>query len=306
MIKRVAIIGGTHGNEITGIYLLKRWDAERAEITRDSFTTITLWANPRAFYENKRFIDVDLNRCFLLDELNDKRNLTYEGQLAKAINARLGPKHESAVDFILDIHTTTSNMGVTLILFEGGDEFAFRMASFIKSHIPTVNVYVFKDQGEDLPYLVSIAHCRLALEIGPVPQGVLRHDIFERANSVVQLALDYIHIANVGGDPETASELEVFVHNSIVRFPLDDAGEIYGMVHVNLQDRDFGELKKGDPLFIKLNGEIVLFEDDHPAYPVFINEAAYYDAKIALSLTHKTLRRIPAAVKRRIPSDTSG
>ena len=296
MIKKVAIIGGTHGNEITGIYLLKRWDAERAEITRDSFTTITLWANPRAFYENKRFIDVDLNRCFLLDELNDKRNLTYEGQRAKAINALLGPKHESAVDFIIDIHTTTSNMGVTLILFEGRDEFAFRMASFIKSHIPTVNVYLFKDQGEDLPYLVSIAPRRLVLEIGPVPQGLLRHDIFERTNRVVQLALDYIQIANVGGDSETASDLEVFEHKSVVRFPLDAAGEINGMVHVNLQDKDFSEVNKGDPLFIKLNGEIVRFEDDQPVYPVFINEAAYYDAKIALSLTHKTMRKIPGSL----------
>lgn len=293
MINNVTIVGGTHGNEITGTYLLRRWAANPAEITRESFATSTFWANPRAFYENKRFVDVDLNRSFLVKELNDKTVLTYEGQRAKAINACLGPKESSAVDFIIDIHTTTSNMGVTLVLFEGYDEYDFRLAAFIKSQMPMVNLYVFKDHGEDIPYLASIAPRRLALEIGPVPQGVLRHDIFERANRVVQFALDYAHVVNVGSesDLDYDQELEIFVHKSEVSFPLDNAGNICGMVHGDLQDKDFTELKNGDPLFIKLDGDIVPFEDD-PAYPVFINEAAYYEAKIALSLTEKATRQV--------------
>jgi aspartoacylase len=301
MINKVAtIIGGTHGNEVTGTYLLKRWADNPAEITRDSFTTSPQWANPRAFYENKRFVDVDLNRSFLLKqlkELNDETIHSYEGQRAKTINECLGPKEKLAVDFLIDIHTTTSNMGVTLVLFDGCDESDFRLAASIKSQMPAVNLYVFKDQREDLPYLVSIAPRRLALEIGPVPHGVLRHDIFQRANRVVQLALDYVHILNIGSEPEPAHELEMFVHKSVVRFPLDAAGNIYGMVHRNLQDRDFTELRKGDPLFMKLDGGIVRFEEDQLAYPVFINEAAYYDAKIALSLTEKATRKMDLSVR---------
>lgn len=296
MINRVAIIGGTHGNEVTGTYLLRRWAENPAEISRDSFTTSPLWANPRAFSENKRFVDVDLNRSFLLKELNDETIHTYEGQRAKAINECLGPKEKPAVDFLIDIHTTTSNMGVTLVLFDGCDEYDVRLAAFIKSQMPAVNLYVFKDDGEDLPYLVSIAPRRLALEIGPVPHGVLRHDVFQRANQVVQLALDYVHLLNVGSEPEPAHDLEVFVHKAVVHFPLDAAGNICGMVHRNLQDRDFTELRKGDPLFMKLDGGIVRFEEDQVAYPAFINEAAYYDAKIALSLTEKAIRKIDLSV----------
>ena len=296
MINRVAIIGGTHGNEVTGTYLLRRWADNPAEITRDSFTTSPLWANPRAFSENKRFVDVDLNRSFLLKELNDETIHTYEGQRAKAINECLGPKEKPAVDFLIDIHTTTSNMGVTLVLFDGCDEYDFRLAAFIKSQMPVVNLYVFKDHSKDLPYLVSIAPRRLALEIGPVPHGVLRQDIFQRANQVVQLALDYVHLLNVGSEPEPAHDLEVFIHKSVVHFPLDAAGNIYGMVHGNLQDRDFTELRKGDPLFMKLDGGIVRFEEDQVVYPVFINEAAYYDAKIALSLTEKVTRKMDLSV----------
>jgi len=66
-------------------------------------------------------------------------------------------------------------------------------------------------RSDDVPYLTSITPRRLAVEIGPVPQGVLRHDIFEQANHVVQLALDYVHSVNVGSKPDHETELEVFV-----------------------------------------------------------------------------------------------
>lgn len=292
MINKLTIIGGTHGNEVTGTYLLKRWTANPTEIARESFKTSILWANPKAFYENKRYIDVDLNRSFLIKELHDETIITYEGNRAKAINAYLGPKESPAVDFLIDIHTTTSDMGVTIVLFEGDDEYNFRLAAFIKSHMPRVNLYHFQDHSEDHPYLVSITPRRLVLEIGPVPQGVLRHDVFELANRAVQLALDFVHSVNVGSQPDNENEVEVFVHKSVVSFPLDQAGNINGIVHRDLQDKNFSELKKGDPLFIMLNGDLVRFEGDETAYPTFINEAAYYHQKIALSLTEKSIRKI--------------
>ena len=47
-IKRVAIVGGTHGNELTGIYLVKKFDRAPELIGRSTFETITLLANPKA------------------------------------------------------------------------------------------------------------------------------------------------------------------------------------------------------------------------------------------------------------------
>lgn len=291
-INNVAIVGGTHGNEYTGTFLLKRWANEMSEISRESFTTKTLWANPKAFYANKRYIDADLNRCFLSSHLDDETIHTYEGNRAKVINAVLGPKGRPAFDFAIDIHTTTSNMGVTLIVV-GGDKYDLKLASYIKSRMPismpAVNLYYFKDQGGDHPFLTSITPKRLGLEIGPIPQGILRHDVFEQANKVVKIALDYIHLVNTGNEPEIESELEVFVHKTKHKFPEDEKGKICGMVHKDFQGKDFMELKKNDPLFIDINGEELFYEGEDITYPVFINEAAYYDENIAFSLTDKTV-----------------
>ncbi|MCA1592330.1 MAG: aspartoacylase [Acidobacteria bacterium] len=285
-INKVAIVGGTHGNVFTGTFLLRRWASNPSEITRESFITKPLWANPKAFYENKRYIDADLNRCFFRTDLNNEAIHTYEGNRAKVINAVLGPKENPAFDFTIDIHTTTSNMGVTLILV-GGDKYDLRLAAFIKSHVPDVNLYYFKDQGGDHPYLTSVTPKRLGLEIGPIPQGVLRHDVFEQANDAIRLTLDYIHRVNVGDEPECDKEVEVFLHRNNLDFPVDADGNIYAMIHRNLQGKDFTELKKGDPMFITINGEVITYDEEAIAYPVFINEAAYYDKKIALSLTDK-------------------
>lgn len=290
-INKVAIVGGTHGNEFTGTYLVKTWAKNKDEITRESFITETLWANPKAFYENKRYIDADLNRSFLLDDLKNSAIHTYEGNRAKIINSILGPKENPVFDFIIDIHTTTSNMGITLVVLEG-DKFNLRLASFIKSNLPNVNLYYFKDQSGDLPYLTTITSKRIGIEIGPIPQGLIRHDIFEQAKEAIRLILDYIHRTNIGLEPEYKKEIEVFIHRTTLNFPVDEFGNICALVHRNLQDKDFTELKKGDPIFITLNGETITYNEDTTTYPVFINEAAYYENKIALILTDRAIIRI--------------
>ncbi len=62
MIKRVAIVGGTHGNELTGVYLIKKFAQFPELVHRQSFECLTLLANPQAVQENRRYIDRDLNR----------------------------------------------------------------------------------------------------------------------------------------------------------------------------------------------------------------------------------------------------
>ena len=64
-INRVLIVGGTHGNEFTGAYLIKFFQQYPELISRANFETLTLLANPQAFSAVKRYINKDLNRCFL-------------------------------------------------------------------------------------------------------------------------------------------------------------------------------------------------------------------------------------------------
>ena len=52
---------------------------------------------------------------------------------------------------------------------------------------------------------------------------------------------------------------------------------------------DWYPISKNDPLFIQSNNEVVKYQDDNSLIPVFINEAAYIEKKIAMSLTKKEI-----------------
>jgi aspartoacylase len=84
-IDRVVIIGGTHGNELIGAYLIKKFEQFPKMIQRSSFETLTLLANPQAFAECRRYIDKDLNRCFKSEDLENPILSSYEDRRAKEI-----------------------------------------------------------------------------------------------------------------------------------------------------------------------------------------------------------------------------
>lgn len=60
------------------------------------------------------------------------------------------------------------------------------------------------------------------------------------------------------------------------------------------QDRDFCLLHPEDPLFQTFSGETLRYKGNEPLYPFFINECAYYEKGIALSLARKRRVMIPA------------
>lgn len=62
----------------------------------------------------------------------------------------------------------------------------------------------------------------------------------------------------------------------------------------SLQDRDFCLLHPKDPLFQTFSGETLRYNGSEPLYPFFINECAYYEKGIALSLARKRRVVIPA------------
>lgn len=68
-IKKVAIFGGTHGNELTGVFLVKHWLENGAEIQRTGLEVKPFITNPRAVKKCTRYIDCDLNRIFDLENL---------------------------------------------------------------------------------------------------------------------------------------------------------------------------------------------------------------------------------------------
>ncbi len=88
-IRKVAIVGGTHGNELTGVYLVQKFDRFPELLHRPSFECVTLLANPQAVIANQRYIDRDLNRSFDNEDLINLELAGYEANRAKEIAAQL-------------------------------------------------------------------------------------------------------------------------------------------------------------------------------------------------------------------------
>lgn len=288
-MNKVAIVGGTHGNEFSGIYLLKKWRQNPAKIQRDSFEIQTVFANPQAFEANKRYLDCDMNRQFGLDDLNNPELANYEQSRAKAINAQLGPKGDAQSDFIIDLHNTTSNMGPSLILLKS-DAFNRQMAAYVKSNMPDA-VIVLEDQIEmvEHTFLCSIAEQGVIVEVGPQPQSVVRQDVLDWMEAMTGHILDFVDLYNRDEVPELPSSFEAYKYHETLKLPEDENGERIGMVHKNVQDADFKPLRNGDPIYTLFDGTEVCWDGDYEAYPHFINEAAYYDNNLAMSLAKKVL-----------------
>lgn len=290
-LRRVAIVFGVHGNEFTGTYLGRRWRRIPSEISRPSFETSLFFGNPKAFEINRRFVDEDLNRSFLRNSLASLEERSYEANRAKVLNAALGPKGDSQFDFLVDLHTTTASGGTMLVLIDDCP-FNLCLAAFLASQLPDARIYYIPPGNSEQAYIVSLNPHALTVEVGPIPQGVLRYDVFEKTNRVVQLTLDFIHAQNIGKPVAVPRSIELFVHRESVLFPTDEAGEISGIVHEGLQDRDFEPLHPGQPIFRTLTGEVLPYTGSETRYPVFVNEAAYYGQRVAFSLASKEVREV--------------
>ncbi len=294
-LEKVTIVGGTHGNEYTGPYLLKFLKEKNLLTKFSTFETNLFLANPKAYEKNVRFLDVDLNRSFSQEDLSNSSLGHYEADRAKVIHQLLGPKSNPKTDFILDVHTTTANMGVTLIIVDN-NPFNLEMAAFVKSKIPGVSILynpMAEQAGrEGLPFLNSLTEHSIGIELGPIANGIVRQDVLLQACDSTLACLEYIEMVNNETEIPVGNEIEVFEKVKPVSFPLDSHGNIAAIVHEYLQDRDFKPLHKNHPVFLKLDGEVVLNQEEETYFPIFINEAATYYLSIAYSLTRKRLLKI--------------
>ena len=82
-------------------------------------------------------------------------------------------------------------------------------------------------------------------------------------------------------------ELIVHVHQGSIDYPRDRNGKINGIIHPDRLNQDWKHIKKGDPLFLDLDGNSIFYNGAENIWPVFIGEAAYKDKNIAMSFTKK-------------------
>ena len=235
-IKKIALVGGTHGGELTGIFLVKKFQQSPHLIERYGFETVTFISNEKAVEVGTRYIDIDLNRAFNRQDLKNPQLTNYEQSLAKKIAQRI---EEEKIDLILDLHSTTSNMGLTLIL-HGDNPDLLKMAGYLTQTNSKVRILQHK-LNKQASYLISSVELGITIEVGAIANG------------------------------------ELAARNEL--------GEILAMILPKLQFQDYQPLNPGNPIFITFDGEEIFYQGNETVYPVFINEAAYYEKGTAMCLT---------------------
>ena len=285
MINTIAIVGGTHGNETSGIQLVRNWQKYGVPSEFNAMSIELLLANQVAITENVRFIEQDLNRQFSYENLANICDVK-EAHLARNINQQLGPKGASHTDLVIDIHNTTSSMGATLIILET-DEFNVGMARYVKQHMPEANILVEDEKPiSEHAYLCTVGKRGVMVEVGAQPQGVMRADVYRLAETMTKHILAYVQLVNENKVP-ALSECEAFRFEEIIYFPRDEEGLRTAMVHPHLQDKDFQPLNPGEPIFTDFSGKDIAYEGTAVTYPHFINEAAYHKLDVAFSTAEK-------------------
>jgi succinylglutamate desuccinylase len=284
-IRRVLLVGGTHGNELLGVYLIKKFEQHPASIQRSTFETLLLVANPEAIAASRRYIDNDLNRCFRQQDLQNATLSSYEHARSREISSLYGATGKTPADVIVDLHSTTANMGLTLIIDE--HPFNLRLAAHLQSIHQSVKVCVSSQAGYRRSSLPALCPLGCTIEVGAVAQGTLHAGLFLQTEALVHTILDYLEQQNQNTPAAIAPELTIYRYGAAIDYPRDDRGNLQAMIHPQLQFRDYELLTPGDPMFLTLMGETIPYAERSPAYPVFINEAAYYEKGIALYLTEK-------------------
>ncbi len=279
-IKRVALVGGTHGGELTGVFLVNKFQQSPQLIQRDGIETISLIANEKAVAIGTRYIDTDLNRAFNRQELENPQLTNHEQSLAKKITRRI---KEEKIDLIIDLHSTTANMGLTIIL-HSNHPYLTKLAAYLTQINSKVRI-LQHTLNKESSYLISSAEFGITIEVGAVANGLLDAKLFQETENLVHAILDYLEAENKGQPLSTPPSFTKYSAIGTVDFPRNEQGEIQAMIHPQLQFQDYQPLHPGNPIFITFDGEEIFYQGNETVYPVFINEAAYYEKGTAMCLT---------------------
>jgi len=189
-VRRVAIVGGTHGNQLLGVQLIETLEQRPEETRRPSFENTCVLANPEAVRRNTRYVTTDLNRCFSAEALAAEVGDSVEARRAQELDALLGPKASDApqCDLCLDLHTTTSKMG-TCLMMAREDALAIELAAHLQRKLPSTRIVFWAKPRMEQPTLPTIARSGMTVEVGGLPQGVCTAAAFRETRELIRLAL---------------------------------------------------------------------------------------------------------------------
>jgi aspartoacylase len=209
----------------------------------------------------------------------------YEAKRSKELKQLIANPNDT---FVIDLHTTTSNMGVSWI-FPLSDKTSWAIGADSARNTPNSYLLETEKQDDETGFVNRIANQSVTIEVGPVPQNVYLAESILITKNAVMNALIAVQKWNSGKIQD--SESWCYRETGWIDYPRDSAGKIKAVIHPDFQGKDYKEIIYGDPLFLGFDGKVYLSEAQESFWPVFINEAAYYEKGIAF-LTTKKFKKI--------------
>ncbi|MFM2158362.1 MAG: hypothetical protein RLZZ124_836 [Cyanobacteriota bacterium] len=283
---RVLVVAATHGNERNAPWLMEQWRRRPDLLASAGLELELVIGNPEALAANRRYIERDLNRSFAPELLADPQRRELEIVRARELLARHGPGGEHPCRAVIDLHSTTSGMGNSLVVY-GRRPPDLALAAAIQSRLG-LPVYLHEADPAQTGFLVERWPCGVVIEVGPVAQGLLQAVICRQTQLALEAACTCLAEA-VAGRVRLPEAMTVHRHIGSLDLPRDAGGLPTATLHPLRQNRDWQPLRRGDALFWSADGRSETVGDQPgdgaPQWPVFINEAAYGEKHIALGLT---------------------
>lgn len=287
---RVLVVAATHGNERNAPWLMEQWRQQPQLLNGAGLDLQLEIGNPEAFTANRRYVERDLNRSFATELLADVSRNELEIQRARALLEAFGPQGHQPCAVALDLHSTTSAMGNSLVLY-GRRPADLALAAGMQARLG-LPVYLHEADAAQTGFLVERWPAGVVIEVGPVPQGLVSATICRQTQLALEAACDTLAAA-AAGRLRLPQGLQVHVHQGSLDLPRQLDGTPLAALHPQRQHRDWQPLELGAPLFWQLDGGGASYEpaalglESEARWPVFINEAAYGEKGIALSLCRR-------------------
>jgi len=285
-IRTVVIATGVHGNEQTSMELGNYWIKNPKELEREGLRVSMIKADVDNDSKCVRFQDVDMNDQFGFDTLyaapseSDPRELKIARQIAEALGGKpLNPKNP---DFILDLHNTTANMGICIIVSQA-TPLNKRVIGHVVKKFPWVNVWYTPDDITADTSFDSLSRNGFTVEVGPVPHGKFDPAKARYEYDLVHEILNFLVEWNRGniGKP---TKVTVFKQLGDIYYP--DGGKVFPPLLMS----DYLPINKGDVIMLDGAGQPVKWTGDQTVWPVMIDEVAYQtEYNDAMSLTTKEI-----------------
>ena len=280
--KKILIVSGTHVNEINPVWAVNQFSKQENTIEKNIEYKYII-GNPLAYERGCRYIDNDLNRSFNSIK-NNLDNSVYEINRANHLIEKYGVNGSEPCQIAIDLHTTTANMGTSIVMY-GRREKDFCLAALLQ-HKFGLPIYLHEKDNKQSGFLVEAWPCGLVIEIGSVAQNFHDPKIINRFLIIISSLRNEINKLK-NNQIKLPKQIIVHIHQGSIDYPREKNGNINCLIHPERMNQDWKPIKKGDPLFIDIEGKIKTYTGDETIWPVFIGEVAYKEKNIAMSYTKK-------------------